>query len=165
MAVPQFPFAGSFTPSAGFSAGGFSLASPSSLMQRYQELEPILGKEKTQQLLYETESKKDPLAGPYAELLGQAAYQSSPGGRAELAKQMLEIEKARGDQMMKYRLTNDIIANLGSIGRAAFSRVSDPNAIYRGMQDIANAGVQGAQSNAGLAQQIAGSSPRVRYFT
>jgi len=78
---------------------------------------------------------------------------------------MLEIEKARGDQMMKYRLTNDIIANLGSIGRAAFSRVSDPNAIYRGMQDIANAGVQGAQSNAGLAQQIAGSSPRVRYFT
>lgn len=165
MAAPQFPFAGSFTPSAGFSTGGFSLANPSSLMQRYQELEPILGKERAQQFLYETELKKDPLSGQVGALIDQAIYQNSPAGRAELAKQTLELEQARGDRMFNYRIKNEILANLASIGRAAFSRVSDPNAIYRGMQDIANAGVQGAQSNAGLAQQIAGSSPRVRYFT
>ena len=162
---PITGFSGEGFPQVGFGSGGFTLAKPSSLMQRYQEMEPIVGKEKAQQLVYELAAKEDPIAGATNELLRQALYQNTPEGRAEAAKQMLEIERARGNTAFDYALKRDIIANLGSIGRAAFSRVSDPNAIYRGMQDIANAGVQGAQSNAGLAQQIAGSSPRVRYFT
>lgn len=157
--------AGSFVPSPGFGAGGFTLASPGGLMERYNEVEAILGPDKAKQLYYEKALKEDPLTGSVQSFINQQLYQNSPAGRAEAAKQMFDIENQRANKMMQIRAINDTIANLGSIGRAAFSRVSDPNAIYRGMQDIANAGVQGAQSNSALMQQIAGSAPRVRYFS
>lgn len=165
MTGTPFTLAGSFVPSPGFGAGGFTLAFPGGLKERYNEMEAIFGPERAKQLFYDKALKEDPLTGSVQSFIDQQLYQNSPAGRAEAAKQMLVTEKERGDQMMKYRLTNDIIANLGSIGRAAFSRVNDPNAIYRSMQDIANAGVQGAQSNSALMQQIAGSAPRARYFS
>jgi hypothetical protein len=64
---------------------------------------------------------------------------------------------------MKYRMTNDIIANLGSAARSAFSRYTDPAAIaqlYAGAGDVYARAAQGSQ---GLTN-LGASNPAVKYY-
>lgn len=102
---------------------------------------------------------KMPLAGGFAGPMNEAYGYFSPSDVAlagvlekagqrmtpEYEKEKFERElkaakefyKEQGDQMMKYRMTNDIIANLGLAARAAFSPYSTPERIYSAQQQLA----------------------------
>jgi hypothetical protein len=100
------------------------------------------------------------LTGYLGSTLQQAAYNQTPEGRKKLLEQQLEFDKARGEQQMKYRMTNDIISNMGKAAYAAFGGGGVPYE-YLG-QSMANMG------NAYLAGRMSGTSaaPVVgqRYF-
>ena len=109
-------------------------------------------------------AKKDPL-GYFAglRLFAQSDPEFLREERQQTLKDYLAYAKEMGDQQMKYRMTNDIIANLGSAARSAFSRYTDPRAIAQGIAGIGSAYAQGAQATAGLTQLGAG-QPEPKYF-
>jgi hypothetical protein len=109
-----------------------------------------------------------PTAGKYAgtldEIIGKGiGWSMSPEGQAEQRKAALEFYKAQGDQQMKYRLTNDIIANLGAGARAAFAGYTDPGEIARMTAGIGDAYARGAAATEGLTRLGAG-VPITRYY-
>jgi hypothetical protein len=53
-------------------------------------------------------------------LIDWAIEQNTPEARQKLLEQQLTFDKARGEQQMKYRMTNDIISNMGKAAYAAF---------------------------------------------
>lgn len=83
--------------------------------------------------------------------------------RKKALEDQLAYAKAQGDQMMKYRMTNDIIANLGSAARSAFARYTDPGAIAQGIAGIGSAYAQGLEASRGLTQLGAG-QPAIQYY-
>jgi hypothetical protein len=110
-----------------------------------------------------------PLAGKYGGSLEDAmaeAFRRSvdPDYMAQQRKDALEFYKAQGDQQMKYRLTNDIIANLGAGARAAAAGYTDPAEIARMTGGIGEAYARGAAATQGLTQLGAGLPAAPRYF-
>ena len=83
--------------------------------------------------------------------------------RKKALEDQLAYAKAQGDQMMKYRMTNDIIANLGSAARAAFAQYTDPYAIARNVSGVADAYTRGLEASRGLTQLGAG-QPAIQYY-
>jgi hypothetical protein len=109
-----------------------------------------------------------PIAGKYGGSLEDAmaeAFRRSvdPEYMAQQRKDALEFYKAQGDQQMKYRLTNDIIANLGAGARAAFAGYTDPAEIARLTAGIGDAYARGAAATEGLTRLGAG-VPTTRYY-
>jgi hypothetical protein len=109
-----------------------------------------------------------PVAGKYGgtleEIIGPGiAWSLSPEGQAEQRKAALDFYKQQGDQQMKYRLTNDIIANLGAGARAAFAGYTDPGEIARMTAGIGDAYARGAAATQGLTSLGAG-VPVTRYY-
>jgi len=110
---------------------------------------------------------KVPLTGSFASAINQAYGYFNPadvalagfiekaGQRLDPANQQQEFDrqlkaakefyKEQGDQMMKYRMTNDIIANLGLAARAAFSPYSNPERVYTARQQIPGTILAGTQ--------------------
>ena len=78
---------------------------------------PDAAKQEALKALYSPDSQLIGFLGP---TLQQAAYNQTPEGRKQLPQQQLEFDKARGEQQMKYRMTNDIISNLGKAAYSAF---------------------------------------------
>ena len=76
----------------------------------------------------------------------------------------LAAYKQMGDQQMKYRLTNDIIANIGAGARAAAAGYTDPSVIGRMTAGIGDAYTRGAAATIGLAQLGAGLPAAPRYY-
>ena len=76
----------------------------------------------------------------------------------------LAAYKQMGDQQMKYRLTNDIIANIGAGARAAAAGYTDPSVIGRMTAGIGDAYTRGAAATQGLAQLGAGLPAAPRYY-
>jgi hypothetical protein len=112
--------------------------------------------------------KPGPVAGKYGGALEDAmaeAFRRSvdPDYMAQQRKDALEFYKAQGDQQMKYRLTNDIIANLGAGARAAFGGYQDPELLVRASAGLGNAYSRGAAATQGLANLGAG-IPATRYY-
>jgi hypothetical protein len=109
-----------------------------------------------------------PIAGKYGGSLEDAmaeAFRRSvdPEYMAQQRKDALEFYKAQGDQQMKYRLTNDIIANLGAGARAAAAGYTDPAEIARLTSGIGDAYARGAAATEGLTRLGAG-VPTTRYY-
>lgn len=103
-------------------------------------------------------------SGTLDEVLARGiGWSMSPEGQAEQRKAALEFYKAQGDQQMKYRLTNDIIANLGAGARAAFAGYTDPGEIARMTAGIGDAYARGAAATEGLTRLGAG-VPVTRYY-
>jgi hypothetical protein len=75
----------------------------------------------------------------------------------------LAAYKEMGEQQMKYRLTNDIIANLGAGARAAAAGYTDPAEIARMTGGIGDAYARGAAATEGLARLGTG-IPTTRYY-
>jgi hypothetical protein len=65
---------------------------------------------------------------------------------------------------MKYRMVNDIIANIGSGARAALSRYSDPAALAASLGTVGDTYSRASANTAHLAQLGAGQLSR-QYFT
>lgn len=110
--------------------------------------------------------KPTPLAGQRGleDAIAEAFRRSvDPEYMAQQRKDALEFYKAQGDQQMKYRLTNDIIANLGSGARAAFAGYTDPAEIARMTAGIGDAYARGAAATEGLTRLGAG-LPTTRYY-
>jgi len=76
----------------------------------------------------------------------------------------LAAYKQMGDQQMKYRLTNDIIANIGAGARAAAAGYTDPSVIGRMTAGIGDSYTRGAAATQGLAQLGAGLPAAPRYY-
>jgi hypothetical protein len=118
---------------------------------------PDAAKQEAFKALYSPDAQLMGFLGP---TLQQAAYNQTPEGRKQLLQQQLEFDKARGEQQMKYRMTNDIISNMGKAAYAAFGGGGVPYE-YLG-QSMANMG------NAYLAGRMSGTpaAPVVgqRYF-
>ena len=112
--------------------------------------------------------KKDPLGFGAAMSLHEQLKQNNPAARAAERKQYLQDQlaynKEQGDQQMKYRMMNDIIANIGSGARAAVSRYSDPAALAASLGTVGDAYARASASTAHLAQLGAG-QPSRQYFT
>ena len=112
--------------------------------------------------------KKDPLGTGAALSLYMQQQQNTPEARAAERKQYLQDQlaynKEQGDQQMKYRMVNDIIANIGSGSRAAFSRYSDPAALATSLGTVGDAYARASASTAHLSQLGAG-QPSRQYFT
>lgn len=90
-------------------------------------------------------------------------YQMSPEYKNAERQAALEFYKAQGDQQMKYRLTNDIIANLGAGARAAAAGYTDPAEIARMTAGIGDAYARGAAATQNLSQLGSG-IPVMRYY-
>ena len=118
---------------------------------------PDAAKQEAFKALYSPDAQLAPFLGAS---LQQAAYNQTPEGRKQLLQQQLEFDKARGEQQMKYKMTNDIISNMGKAAYSAFGGGRLPYE-YLG-QSMANVG------NAYLAGRMSGgtSAPVVgqRYF-
>ena len=118
---------------------------------------PDAAKQEAFKALYSSDSQ---LSGFIGSALQQSAYNQTPEGRKQLLQQQLEFDKARGEQQMKYKMTNDIISNMGKAAYSAFGGGRLPYE-YLG-QSMANVG------NAYLAGRMSGgtSAPVVgqRYF-
>ena len=118
---------------------------------------PDAAKQEAFKSLYSPDAQLMGFLGP---TLQQAAYNQTPEGRKQLLQQQLEFDKARGEQQMKYKMTNDIISNMGKAAYSAFGGGRLPYE-YLG-QSMANVG------NAYLAGRMSGgtSAPVVgqRYF-
>lgn len=106
---------------------------------------------------------------PVNQQLTQSMLQQfDPGFQHQKQKQEIDTylayAKQLGDQQMKYRMTNDIIANLGSAARSAFARYTDPGAIANRIGGIGTAYAQGLQASSGLAQ-LGANNPNVKYYS
>ena len=112
--------------------------------------------------------KKDPLGFGAAMSLYTQQQQNTPEARAAERKQYLQDQlaynKEQGDQQMKYRMMNDIIANIGSGAKAAVSRYSDPAALAASLGTVGDSYARASASTAHLAQLGAG-QPSRQYFT
>ena len=112
--------------------------------------------------------REKPLDYALAVSLNRQLEQNTPEARAAERKQYLQDQlaynKEQGDQQMKYRMMNDIIANIGSGARAAVSRYSDPAALAASYGTIGDAYARASANTAHLAQIGAGQSSR-QYFT
>ena len=112
--------------------------------------------------------KKDPLGFGAAMSLYKQLEQNTPEARAAERKQYLQDQlaynKEQGDQQMKYRMMNDIIANIGSGAKAAVSRYSDPAALAASLGTVGDAYARASANTAHLAQLGAG-QPSRQYFT
>lgn len=109
-----------------------------------------------------------PLAGKYGGSLEDAmaeAFRRStdPEYMKQQREDALAFYKAQGDQQMKYRMTNDIISNLGAGARAAFAGYTDPAEIARMTAGIGDAYARGAAATEGLTRLGAG-IPTTRYY-
>jgi hypothetical protein len=109
-----------------------------------------------------------PVAGKYGGTLEEAmaeAFRRSvdPEYMRQQRKDALDFYKAQGDQQMKYRLTNDIIANLGAGARAAAAGYTDPAEIARMTAGIGDAYARGAAATQNLSQLGSG-IPVTRYY-
>jgi len=109
-----------------------------------------------------------PLAGKYSGSLEDAmaeAFRRStdPEYMKQQREDALAFYKAQGDQQMKYRMTNDIIANLGAGARAAFGGYQDPELLVRASAGLGNAYSRGAAATQNLANLGAG-IPATRYY-
>ena len=103
-------------------------------------------------------------SGSLEDAMAEAFRRSvDPEYLAQQRKDALDFYKAQGDQQMKYRLTNDIIANLGSGARAAFAGYTDPAEIARMTAGIGDAYARGAAATEGLTRLGAG-VPTTRYY-
>jgi hypothetical protein len=97
-------------------------------------------------------------------LYGLLDYMNSPERQKQNLDNALAYAKAQGDQQMKYRMQNDIFANLGQAAKAAFSHYSDPAAIAASIGAAGDAYSRGSAASAQLAQLGAG-QPNRTYFT
>lgn len=87
-------------------------------------------------------------------LIDWAISQNTPEARQKILEQQLAFDKARGEQMQKYRMTNDIIANLGSAARSAFGSNLPVDFYGQGYANIGNAYLSGRQSVNPVAPQV-----------
>jgi hypothetical protein len=87
-----------------------------------------------------------------------------PGYQKQQQDAALAFYRAQGDQQMRYRMQNDIVANLGQAAKAAFSRYSDPTPIANMIANSGAAYAEGARGASNLAQLGAG-QPAVKYFS
>jgi hypothetical protein len=112
--------------------------------------------------------REKPLDYALAVSLNRQQEQNTPEARAAERKQYLQDQlaynKEQGDQQMKYRMMNDIIANIGSGARAAVSRYSDPAALAASLGTVGDSYARASASTAHLAQLGAG-QPSRQYFT
>ncbi len=101
-------------------------------------------------------------SGPDAQLtsyigsmLEQNRWMNTPEGRKQLLEQQLAFDKARGEQQMKYRMTNDIIGNLGQAARAACGGYGvSPDYMGQAIGNIGNAYLAGSQAIPRVAPQV-----------
>ena len=104
-------------------------------------------------------------SGSLEDAMAEAFRRSvDPEYLAQQRKDALDFYKAQGDQQMKYRLTNDIIANLGAGARAAFGGYQDPELLVRASAGLGNAYSRGAAATQGLAQLGTGLPAAPRYY-
>jgi len=96
-------------------------------------------------------------------LYGMLGYMNDPARQKQQLDNALAYAKAQGDQQMRYRMQNDIVANLGQAAKAAFSRYSDPTPIANMIANSGAAYAEGARGASNLAQLGAG-QPAVKYF-
>lgn len=112
--------------------------------------------------------REKPLDYALAVSLNRQLEQNTPEARAAERKQYLQDQlaynKEQGDQQMKYRMMNDIIANIGSGAKAAVSRYSDPAALAASLGTVGDAYARASANTAHLAQLGAG-QPSRQYFT
>jgi len=93
-------------------------------------------------------------------LIDWAIQQNTPEAREKLLKQQLEFDKARGEQQMKYRMTNDIISNMGKAAYSAFGGGRLPyDYLGQSMANVGNAYLAGRQA-VGVPAPVVGQ----RYF-
>lgn len=79
-------------------------------------------------------------------LVDWAISQSTPEARQKILEQQLAFDRARGEQMQKYRMINDTIANLGQAARAAGGGYGlTPDYIGQSVANIGNAYLAGRQ--------------------
>jgi hypothetical protein len=89
-------------------------------------------------------------------LIDWAISQSTPEARQKILEQQLAFDKARGEQQMKYRMTNDIIGNLGQAARAAFGGYGvSPDYMGQAIGGAGNAYLAGSQAIPRVAPQVA----------
>jgi len=101
-----------------------------------------------------------PLHKALGTLLEQSAYNQTPEGRQKILEQQLALDKARGEQQMKYRMTNDIISNLGKAAYSAFGGGRLPyDYVAQGIGNVGNAYLAGRQA-VGVPAPVVGQ----RYF-
>ena len=118
---------------------------------------PDAAKQEAFKALYSPDSQLMGFLGP---TLQQAAYNQTPEGRKQLLQQQLEFDKARGEQQMKYRMTNDIISNLGKAAYSAFGGGRLPyDYVAQGIGNVGNAYLAGRQA-VGVPAPVVGQ----RYF-
>jgi hypothetical protein len=117
----------------------------------------------------ETEGyKKDPAGQLFnLQLMQSVRNATDPEYQAQQRKQTLEDQlayaKAQGDQMMKYRLTNDIISNLGQAAKSAFARYTDPADIANRISNVGTGYAQALEASRGLTQLGSG-QPTIQYY-
>ncbi len=88
-------------------------------------------------------------------LIDLATSWNTPQARQEILNQQLAFDKARGEQQMKYRMTNDIIGNLGQAARAAFGGYGvSPDYMGQAVGNIGNAYLAGLQAMPTVAPQV-----------
>ena len=88
-------------------------------------------------------------------LVDWAISQSTPEARQKILQQQLEFDRARGEQMQKYRMINDTIANLGQAARAAAGGSSfSPDYVGQSYANVGNAYLAGLQSRPTIAPQV-----------
>ena len=96
-------------------------------------------------------------------LYGMLGYMNDPARQKQQLDNALAYAKAQGDQQMRYRMQNDIVANLGQAAKAAFSRYSDPTPIANMIANSGAAYAEGARGASNLAQLGAG-QPAIKYY-
>ncbi len=88
-------------------------------------------------------------------LVDWAISQNTPEARQKILEQQLAFDKARGEQQMKYRMTNDIIQNIGQAARAAFGGYGvSPDYMGQAVGNIGNAYLAGLQAVPRVAPQV-----------
>ncbi len=93
-------------------------------------------------------------------LIDWAIQQNTPEARQKILEQQLQFDKARGEQQMKYRMTNDIISNMGKAAYSAFGGGRLPyEYLGQSMANAGNAYLAGRQTG-GIAAPVVGQ----RYF-
>lgn len=93
--------------------------------------------------------------GLFGPIIKEQARAMTKEGRQEIIDQQLALDKARGEQQMKYRMTNDIIGNLGQAARAAFGGYGvSPDYLGQAVGNVGNAYLAGLQAVPRVAPQV-----------
>ena len=88
-------------------------------------------------------------------LVDWAISQSTPEARQKILEQQLAFDKARGQEMQRYRMTNDIIANLGQAARAAAGGYGlTPDYLGQSYANVGNAYLAGLHVMPKVAPQV-----------